>query len=144
MSPGFQPSDAVDRSGRRRSWRPSSRGAGRCWTCGARPGCARGSTRSSFDEKAAAYVAKDPAAYRAALEAVRPKHSPPCRTGRRPRSTPLLRGLAAAKGIKFGAVMQPVRIALTGTTVSEPVNELIAVVGKDLTLERVAEALRAA
>ena len=32
-------------------------------------------------------------------------------------------------GLDAGAVMQPVRIALTGATVSEPVNELLVVVG---------------
>ncbi len=32
--------------------------------------------------------------------------------------------------------MQPVRIALTGSTVSEAVNELVAVIGKDEVLKR--------
>ena len=31
--------------------------------------------------------------------------------------------------MKLGDIMQPVRVALTGGTVSEPVNELLAVVG---------------
>src|SRR5688500_17592757 len=40
-----------------------------------------------------------------------------------------LRAVAEADGFKLGDVMQPVRVALTGPTVSEPVNELLAVVG---------------
>ena len=96
-----------------------------------------------FDEKAAAYVAKDPAGYRAALEVARTSLA-----GVAEWTAPALdlhlRQLAEAKGMKLGALMQPVRIALTGATVSEPVNELIATVGKDLTLQRVAEALKRA
>src|SRR6476661_4036657 len=40
-----------------------------------------------------------------------------------------LKGVAEAHGLKLGDVMQPVRVALTGSTVSEPVNELLVVVG---------------
>jgi hypothetical protein len=36
--------------------------------------------------------------------------------------------------------MQPVRIALTGSTVSEPVNELLVVVGRETALRRLAAA----
>jgi glutamyl/glutaminyl-tRNA synthetase len=32
--------------------------------------------------------------------------------------------------------MQPIRVALTGGTVSEPVHELLAVVGRDESLKR--------
>jgi glutamyl/glutaminyl-tRNA synthetase len=32
--------------------------------------------------------------------------------------------------------MQPIRVALTGSTVSEPVNELLVVVGRAAALER--------
>ena len=32
--------------------------------------------------------------------------------------------------------MQPIRIALTGSTVSEPVNELLVVVGRDASIQR--------
>ena len=35
-----------------------------------------------------------------------------------------LKGVAEAYGLKLGDAMQPVRVALTGSTVSEPVNEL--------------------
>jgi glutamyl-tRNA synthetase len=47
-----------------------------------------------------------------------------------------LKQVAEANGLKLGDAMQPVRVALTGTTVSEPVNELLAVVGRELALPR--------
>jgi glutamyl-tRNA synthetase len=47
-----------------------------------------------------------------------------------------LKALAEARGLKLGDVMQPVRVALTGSTVSEPVNELLAVVGRPRSLAR--------
>jgi glutamyl-tRNA synthetase len=50
-----------------------------------------------------------------------------------------LKGLAEARGLKLGDVMQPVRVALTGSTVSEPVNELLAVVGRERSLARLEE-----
>jgi glutamyl-tRNA synthetase len=50
----------------------------------------------------------------------------------------VLRGAAAEHSVKLGDLMQPVRVALTGTTVSEPVNELLAVVGRDESLKRLA------
>jgi glutamyl-tRNA synthetase len=37
--------------------------------------------------------------------------------------------VAEANRLKLGDVMQPVRVALTGSTVSEPVNELLTVIG---------------
>mgnify|MGYP001550709752 CR=1 FL=1 len=49
-----------------------------------------------------------------------------------------LKALAEAKGLKLGDVMQPIRVALTGSTVSEPVNELLAVVGRDAALAQIA------
>ncbi len=88
-----------------------------------------------LEEKAAAFIAADPAGYRAALRDVvellagAPDWTP----------APLeaaLRALAERRGVKVGAVMQPVRVALIGALVSEPVNELLAVVGRELALER--------
>ncbi|MEO8029224.1 MAG: glutamate--tRNA ligase [Gemmatimonadota bacterium] len=46
-----------------------------------------------------------------------------------------LKQLAEREGKKLGDVMQPVRVALTGSTVSEPVNELLAVVGRENSLK---------
>ncbi len=91
------------------------------------------------DEKAAAYVAKDEAGYRTALalavEALRdaPEWTPAALEA-------LLRALAEAHGLKVGAVMQPVRIVLAGSTVSEPVNELLVAIGRDGALARLAAA----
>jgi glutamyl-tRNA synthetase len=50
-------------------------------------------------------------------------------------------GRGEANGVKLGDAMQPVRVALTGGTVSEPVNELLAVVGRDESLSRIRAAL---
>ncbi|MDZ4257358.1 MAG: glutamate--tRNA ligase [Gemmatimonadales bacterium] len=47
-----------------------------------------------------------------------------------------LKETAEREGLKLGDVMQPVRVALTGGTVSEPVNELLAVVGREESLRR--------
>ncbi len=52
-----------------------------------------------------------------------------------------MKAAAEARGIKLGDAMQPVRVALTGATVSEPVNELLAVVGRDESLARLRTAL---
>jgi glutamyl-tRNA synthetase len=87
------------------------------------------------DEKAAAFIAQSPAAYREALAAAAgvlaavPDWTPATLDA-------ALRDLATVRGVKVGAVMQPVRVALTGSLVSEPVNELLAVVGRDLALAR--------
>ena len=52
----------------------------------------------------------------------------------------VLRELAERRGVASGKIFQPIRIALTGGTVSEPVNELLYVVGKDAALKRLADA----
>ncbi|MGB7211589.1 MAG: glutamate--tRNA ligase [Gemmatimonadales bacterium] len=48
-----------------------------------------------------------------------------------------LKALAEVKGVRLGDVMQPIRVALTGSTVSEPVNELLAVVGREAALAQI-------
>jgi glutamyl-tRNA synthetase len=50
-----------------------------------------------------------------------------------------LKTMADGKGLKLGDALQPIRVALTGSTVSEPVNELLAVVGRDRSLQRIRE-----
>ncbi|MBW8772994.1 MAG: hypothetical protein JF590_06880, partial [Gemmatimonadetes bacterium] len=50
-----------------------------------------------------------------------------------------LKAGAEAKGMKQGDLMQPIRVALTGSTVSEPVNELLAVIGREASLKRLRE-----
>jgi glutamyl-tRNA synthetase len=47
-----------------------------------------------------------------------------------------LKSAAEAGALKLGDLLQPVRVVLTGSTVSEPVNELLAVVGRDESLRR--------
>jgi glutamyl-tRNA synthetase len=53
-----------------------------------------------------------------------------------------LRTLAESNSLKLGDVMQPIRVALTGSTVSEPVNELLAVVGSEKSLARIRQMAR--
>src|SRR6266571_87559 len=93
-----------------------------------------------LDDKAKKEIAKDPAAYRQALIdsgiALRSAEWTP------PVIEVTLRSLAESKGVPAGKVFQPIRIALTGGTVSEPVNELLYVVGKDAALKRLEAAVR--
>jgi glutamyl-tRNA synthetase len=48
----------------------------------------------------------------------------------------VVKAVAETHGLKLGDAMQPIRVALTGSTVSEPVNELLAAVGRDRSLQR--------
>ena len=48
-----------------------------------------------------------------------------------------VKSAAEDAGLKLGDAMQPVRVALTGSTVSEPVNELLATVGPDASIARI-------
>jgi glutamyl-tRNA synthetase len=50
-----------------------------------------------------------------------------------------LKEVAERHGLKLGDAMQPIRVALTGSTVSEPVNELLEVVGPERSLARMRE-----
>ena len=54
----------------------------------------------------------------------------------------VLKQVADANGLKLGDAMQPVRVALTGSTVSEPVNELLQVVDRGVALARLREFAR--
>ncbi len=51
-----------------------------------------------------------------------------------------LKARAEGGGMKLGDLLQPIRVALTGSTVSEPVNELLAVVGKSSAMARLTRA----
>ncbi len=89
----------------------------------------------TLDEKARKEIAKDAAAYRASLAAA----VDVLRTVTEWSAESLeqvLRGLAEQRKVAAGKIFQPIRIALTGGTVSEPVNELLSVVGKDAALRR--------
>jgi glutamyl-tRNA synthetase len=52
----------------------------------------------------------------------------------------VIKAVGETSGQKLGEVMQPIRVALTGGTVSEPVNELLEVVGREESLRRIAAA----
>ena len=49
------------------------------------------------------------------------------------------REYSAAQKIKLGALAQPLRAAVTGTTVSPPIFEVMAIFGRDETLARIAD-----
>jgi glutamyl-tRNA synthetase len=51
-----------------------------------------------------------------------------------------LRGFADAKGLKLGAVAQPLRAALTGSLASPGIFEVMAVLGREESLARIADA----
>ncbi len=93
-----------------------------------------------LDEKAKQEIAKDQAGYASALQAAiaalrEVEWSPESLEQQ-------LRALADERGVAAGKIFQPIRIALTGGTVSEPVNELLFVVGKDAALRRLEAATR--
>jgi glutamyl-tRNA synthetase len=52
------------------------------------------------------------------------------------------REAASAAGAKLGDIAQPIRAALTGTNVSPPIFEVMAVLGREETLGRIEDALR--
>jgi glutamyl-tRNA synthetase len=91
-----------------------------------------------MDDKATKEIAKDQAGYTSALQAaiaaLRDAEWSPGGLEQR------LRALADERGVAAGKIFQPIRIALTGGTVSEPVNELLFVVGQEAALKRLASA----
>jgi glutamyl-tRNA synthetase len=93
-----------------------------------------------MDDKATKEIAKDQAGYtnalQAAIAALRDAEWSPDGLEQR------LRALADERGVAAGKIFQPIRIALTGGTVSEPVNELLYVTGKDAALRRLEAATR--
>jgi len=92
----------------------------------------------TLDEKAEKEIAKDPEGHKAALEAAIAALRGAEWTAEALEKA--LRALAEARGVAAGKIFQPIRIALTGGTVSEPVNELLFVIGKDAALRRLAAA----
>jgi len=88
----------------------------------------------TLDDKAQKEIARDPAGYHAALAAsvVALKNAEWTPAG----LERVLRNLAEERNVAAGKIFQPIRIALTGGTVSEPVNELLAVVGKEAAVRR--------
>ena len=49
--------------------------------------------------------------------------------------------VAESLGLKLGKVAQPLRVALTGGTVSPPIDQTVALVGRERTLARIERAL---
>jgi glutamyl-tRNA synthetase len=97
-------------------------------------------TRSSLDSKAEAFIQKTGASFAHHLTLASGALDKLGSGEWRPDSLlAALREVAASNGLKLGDVMQPIRIALTGSTVSEPVNELLAVVGREVSLRRLRE-----
>ncbi|HKV71917.1 MAG TPA: glutamate--tRNA ligase [Gemmatimonadales bacterium] len=90
------------------------------------------------DEKAKKEIAKDASGYgdslKSSIEALRGVDWTPEALEKG------LRELAEKRGVPAGKIFQPIRIALTGGTVSEPVNELLFVIGKENALKRLAAA----
>ncbi len=94
------------------------------------------------DEKADKLIAKDVEGFRSALTAAAETLSGVDEVGWEPeRLETELRSLSASLGLKAGKLFQPIRVAITGNTVSEPVNVLLAVVGKEEALARIEAAL---
>ncbi len=88
--------------------------------------------------KADKLIAKDTDAFRAALAAAHERLEPLDLGEWEPqRLEQVLRELADELGLKPGGIFQPIRVALTGDTVSEPVNLLLEVVGKEESLRRI-------
>jgi len=52
----------------------------------------------------------------------------------------LLRGYAETRGLKLGAAIQPMRVAITGRTASPGIFEVMSVLGRTRTLDRIAKA----
>jgi glutamyl-tRNA synthetase len=95
-----------------------------------------------LDDKATEAMSKDPAAFKTALQAAAGQLGGLSETDWSPaRLEAELRALAESLGLAAGKVFQPIRIALTGTTVSEPVNTLLHVVGKKESIGRIQEAI---
>jgi glutamyl-tRNA synthetase len=95
-------------------------------------------TRSQLDEKGEALIRKMGPAFAAnlllaaeALEGLRNG------AWTADRLLACLKGVAESNGLKLGDTMQPIRVALTGSTVSEPVNELLEVIGPERSLARI-------
>jgi glutamyl-tRNA synthetase len=94
----------------------------------------------TLDEKATQFIAKMGATEFSANKDLALRALKPIPAGSWNSGTTLeaLKAVAESHGKKLGDIMQPVRIAVTGSTVSEPVNDLLGVVQKELTLVKLA------
>jgi len=94
------------------------------------------------DEKASQFAAKLGERFAASLRLAADALNQ-CASGEwnAPALEALLKQRAESAGVKLGDLMQPIRVALTGGTVSEPVPELLAVVGKNESVSRITAAI---
>ncbi|HET7600987.1 MAG TPA: glutamate--tRNA ligase [Gemmatimonadales bacterium] len=100
-------------------------------------------SRTQLDAKAEQLVRKLGPQFPASLEAARGALAPLTRERWNADAIlEVLRGAAAERQLKLGDLLQPIRVAVTGTTVSEPVNELLAVVGREESLRRLESGAR--
>ena len=53
----------------------------------------------------------------------------------------ILHGLIERQGLKMGKIAQPLRVALTGRTVSPGIYEVMALLGKNRTVQRICAAV---
>jgi len=95
------------------------------------------------DEKAKKLIAKDPDGFYAALEATYQLLSGLDDTAWNPDNLEQqLRGLAESRSVGPGKIFQPIRVAITGTTVSEGIHILLDVVGRKESLARIQAAIQ--
>ncbi len=96
----------------------------------------------SPDDKARQAIAKDSDGFRTALRSAAERLGRLTDAQWEPATLEAeLRALAESLGLGAGKVFQPIRIALTGSTVSEPVHLLLTVVGKAEAIKRLGTAL---
>lgn len=89
-----------------------------------------------YDPEAVAKQWKDPVESRSILEAVAAELSRLTEWNLETLEE-ALRSLAAARGISAGKVFQPLRVALTGLTVSPGIFEVLALMGREQSLKRI-------
>jgi glutamyl-tRNA synthetase len=93
-------------------------------------------SRALLDAKGEALIKKLGPAFAANLKhAAEALESLPSADWTAPALLAVLKQAAEHHGLKLGDALQPIRVALTGSTVSEPVNELLAVVGREHSLQ---------
>jgi glutamyl-tRNA synthetase len=92
-----------------------------------------------FDGKAAALVAGGRAALAAFLGLIERQDD-----WQAAALEPLARSLAETLGMKLGEIAQPLRVALTGGTVSPPIFEIMEALGRDETVRRIQHAVAVA
>ncbi|HEY8104454.1 MAG TPA: glutamate--tRNA ligase [Gemmatimonadales bacterium] len=96
-------------------------------------------TRVTFDPKGEQLVSKMGPQFRQSLElAQRTLEAVPAAGWSGDRLLEVLKAAAEQSALKLGELLQPIRVVLTGSTVSEPVNELLAVIGREASIGRLA------